>query len=278
MCLLVVCEPHHTPKREELEHSACKNPHGFGFAIIAGDKIISERSMSAKKSIKRFLELRAQYPESYAMWHARYATHGVKNELNCHPFKVGGSDLTYLAHNGMLDITPAKDDKRSDTRIFAEEWIPSVGLKMLDNPYMLEFISEWASGNKICVLTVDPEMDYCMYLINENLGKWVDGIWWSNDGYKPYVPPATTTYKYEYTAPQTYTRAETVDSEFDREDYVMECPMCQVETDLWVEPYMCMWCGICFDCESHYTDCLCYTPGDKPSVWDTRERLKEVLW
>jgi len=82
MCLLVVCNPNSTPSKDDLHNGACSNPHGFGFAIQTPEGIISERSMSAKKSVKRFLELREQYPEGYAMWHARYATHGVKNEQN----------------------------------------------------------------------------------------------------------------------------------------------------------------------------------------------------
>ena len=127
MCLLVVCQPNSTPKREELQAGACRNPHGFGFAIVANDKIISWRSMSAKKTINKFLQLRSQYPDGYAMWHARLATHGVKNESNCHPFVVGNDERVYLAHNGVLDITIHANDRRSDTRVFAEDILPSMG-------------------------------------------------------------------------------------------------------------------------------------------------------
>jgi len=275
MCLLVVCEPNSTPQREELHTGACKNPHGFGFAIIADGKIISERSMSAKKSINRFLELRAQYPNSYAMWHARYATHGVKNEQNCHPFKVGDSDLTYLAHNGMLDITPAKDDKRSDTRIFAEDWLPMLGgVKALDNPVMLELLSGWADYNKICVLTVDPEAGYCMYLINEHLGKWVDGIWWSNDGYKK-VEYKPTTYVTGGTITTTnawsedkYEYADQYERRDEFEEFIEECIWCGQDTDLSLEPFFCTKCDKCFECADSITACLCYNPEKEyASMW-----------
>lgn len=269
MCLLVVCEPNATPKKEELHTGACKNPHGFGYAIIAGDRIISNRGMSAKKIIKEFLEVRAQYPESYAMWHARYATHGVKNEHNCHPFKVGDSDLTYLAHNGMLDIKPADKDKRSDTRIFAEDWLPSLGgVKVLDNPYMMEMVSSWADYNKICILTLDPDAEYCMYLINEHLGKWVDGVWWSNDGYKPvttpkYVAPTTTTntpgYAHNYWDERVYEHhADYPKDEW--EEFMEECLYCDKETDISVEPFHCMNCNLCFECATDVMACLCYNP------------------
>lgn len=268
MCLLTVCEPNHTPTREQLTTASCKNPHGFGYAIVAGDKIISNRGMSAKKIINEFLRMREQYPDGYAMWHARLATHGVKNELNCHPFMVGGSDMTYLAHNGMLDIEPAKGDKRSDTRIFAEEWLPSVGIESLDNPYMLEFISSWADYNKICILSVDPRLTYSMYLINEHLGKWVDGVWWSNESYKPapiYTPTTTTTTTTTYT-PSTAWQADEEwykDYPEDEEPMWVTCDSCLQETDLWTEDYYCIWCGSCLDCSSDWQNCLCYTPHER---------------
>lgn len=268
MCLLMVCEPHHTPKREQLMTATCKNPHGFGYAIVAGDKIISNRGMSAKKITDEFLRMREQYPDGYAMWHARYATHGVKNELNCHPFKVGGSDLTYLAHNGMLDIKPADGDKRSDTRIFSEDWLPSIGgVTALDNPYTFEMMSAWADYNKICVLTVDPKAEYQMYLINSHLGHWVDGIWWSNDGYKPattttYVAPATTTtpgYAYNYWDEKAYEYHNTYPQD-EFYEMIEQCLWCDTDTDISVEPFFCMNCNSCFECGVETMACLCYNP------------------
>ena len=54
MCLLVVCSPNSTPRKKDLECASCNNPHGFGYAVIAGDKIITGKGMSAKKIIKEF--------------------------------------------------------------------------------------------------------------------------------------------------------------------------------------------------------------------------------
>ena len=264
MCLLVVCEPNSTPKASDLHAGACSNPHGYGFAIVADGQIISERSMSAKKSIARFIELREQYPSGYAMWHARYATHGVKNEQNCHPFMVGGSDLTYLAHNGMLDVSIEHGDRRSDTRVFAEDVLPKIGgVSALDDDTIWTMISKWASGNKIAVLTLDPSAKHKFYLINENLGTWDDeGVWWSNASHKP--KPVSY-----YTAPLSVPVGsirmdDDLAYQYALADYMGEdahvdvCPMCEQLTDLDVEPDYCMSCEMCFDCEVVKTDCLCY--------------------
>ena len=273
MCLLVVCNPNSTPSKDDLSMGACKNPHGFGFAIDTGAGIISERSMSAKKSIARFLELREQYPNGYAMWHARYATHGVKNELNCHPFKVVGEHDTYLAHNGVLDIHIPKGDKRSDTRIMAEELLPRLGgVSALDDDYVYDMISSWASGSKVAIMTNDPSAQYKIYIINESLGSWDDnGVWWSNNSHKPIVStPRTTTYNHTYGEPSVYDIVA-LDDHFNPtlyEENKFECPSCESIVDLWENEYYCQMCEACFDCEANFLDCLCYHPNQKKMISD----------
>lgn len=202
MCLLVVCDANSTPTEEELLQGACRNPDGFGFAIMTPDGIISERTMSAKKSIRRFLELRAQYPSAYALWHCRIATHGVKNEDNCHPFQVGGSAMTYLAHNGVLSLPIDENDRRSDTRIFAEEVLPAMGgVAALDDPRVFHILEKWALGSKVVVMTVDPAAKFNLYILNEKSGTWdSDGVWWSNTYHRPapvYTPPKYASYRYD---------------------------------------------------------------------------------
>jgi Glutamine amidotransferase domain len=262
MCLLVVCNPNSTPSKDELTTGACKNPHGFGFAIDTGSGIISERSMSAKKSIRRFLELREQYPDGYAMWHARYATHGVKNELNCHPFKVSGEHDTYLAHNGVLDILIPKGDKRSDTRIMAEELLPRLGgVSALDDDYVYDMISSWSNGNKIAVMTNDPSAQYKIYIINESAGSWdSNGIWWSNNSHQP-TPITTNTHD-----PSVYDIVVS-DGHFGY-DEKFECPNCASLIDLWESELYCLICECCFDCSAQFLDCLCYNPKAKDMLRD----------
>ena len=257
MCVLVVCKPNHTPTKEELTKGACANPHGFGFAIVADGVIISERSMSYKKSIARFLELREQYPEGFAMWHARYATHGVKNEQNCHPFKVGGSDLTYLAHNGILDVDIPEGDKRSDTRVFAEDILPRFGgAHALDDGTIWNMVSAWAKGSKIAVLTVDPTAQHEMYIVNEDLGYWDDGVWFSNTACKIYSPPVP--YSYWQPAPK---KLELVDDTYS--ETLELCTSCESTVDYEDSWGVCPNCDACLDCTEYVANCLCYRPAWK---------------
>ena len=266
MCMLCVVPPGVMPSREKLENSALNNPHGYGFAIVIPEenRILRERTMSADESINRFLELRSYYPNGYAMWHARYATHGSRTVDNCHPFIVGNDQRTYLAHNGVLPVTIAKQDDRSDTRVFAEEMLPAIGgVSSLDNDYIFEMLEDYCFGSKVAVLTVDPAAKHQMYLLNANAGKEDEtGVWWSND---------SCYLDYGYADPRKKTKGvSTWLDDADDLDDVYECPSCDSmhEYDIIVSSdYTCPSCGWCFDCLSSFNECLCkYTSSGKVSV------------
>lgn len=270
MCLLVVCSPGSIPSKADLQRGACANPHGYGFAMIVDGKIHTYRTMSAKKAVNKFLEMRTLHPDGYAIWHARYATHGVKNEANCHPFQVGADTDTVLAHNGVLDTHIEPGDRRSDTRIFAEDTLPKLGgVTALDDENIYIMVSKWAKGSKIAVLTVNPQAKHQCYLINEDAGDWDDaGIWWSNSSYKPYVPSKYSGYSSTWTKASDYKPDTTIgyaydnvwDAYVDEQGYLLaECPNCMVMSTYADE--VCEHCHLCFDCSAPSTECLCYTPA-----------------
>jgi hypothetical protein len=252
MCLLVVCKPGSIPERDDLHRGACANPHGYGFAMIIDGKVFRYRTMSQKKAVNKFLEMRSQNLDGFAIWHARYATHGVKNEDNCHPFQVGDDTDTMLAHNGVLDTYIEKGDKRSDTRIFAEDTLPKLGgVTALEDENIWRLVEGWASGSKIAILTTNPNAKHQLYLINERLGDWDSaGIWWSNKSYAP--KPATPKYD------SIYSKDPTLDMP-DEDDWAWECPHCMVVSN-WKDD-VCEHCQLCFDCADTRDNCMCYTPS-----------------
>jgi hypothetical protein len=269
MCMLCVVPPNVIPSREKLEASALNNPHGFGFAIVipSEKRIHAERTMNADTSINRFLEMRGKYPEGYALWHARFATHGTTTVENCHPFQVCNSQ-TYLAHNGILSIVEPKGDTRSDTRIFAEDLLPAIGgVTALDNEQVWNLLEDFTSGSKVCVLTVDPRAEHQMYLLHEEKGRHDEtGVWWSNDSC--YLTPTRNT----WTSVQPldfglYTTA------YDEEEIM--CEICQtVAVAEEITDSSCATCGSCFDCFMYKTDCMCWQGR---GYYDTRTG-REGAW
>ena len=254
MCLLVVASPNSTPRKKDLECASCNNPHGFGYAVITPNGIITGRGMSSKKVIKEFLAVRKEFPASYAMFHARYATHGVKNEENCHPFKV--SEQTYLAHNGILDVEIHATDRRSDTRVFAEDVLPAMGgVAALDDANVWKILSKWSLGSKIVIFTLDPKARDACYIINEASGHWDnEGMWWSNTTYKASAWSSYVALPFE----EKYAQ-DAKGYKYSDEDAT--CPSCLTEQFEDANPYFCEVCGQCFDCNGIYQDtCLCWTP------------------
>jgi glutamine amidotransferase len=258
MCLLVVASPNSTPRKKDLECASCNNPHGFGFAVITPNGIVTGRGMSSKKIIKQFLEVRKQYPDSYAMFHARYATHGVKNEDNCHPFRVPNTHDTYLAHNGILDINISAGDRRSDTRIFAEDTLPAMGgVTALDDDHVWAMVSKWSLGSKIVIFTLDPDAKETCYIVNESSGFWDnEGMWWSNSTYKQ------STWSTYLGTPSKASASALNDSGYSEETFAFtECAHCLGIPEVDANPYYCEMCFTCFDCDGMYQDtCLCWTP------------------
>ena len=266
MCMLCVIPPNVIPSRTKLENSALNNPHGFGFAIVipSENRIHVERTMNADTSINRFLDMRGKYPEGYAMWHARYATHGSMNVENCHPFQVGvGNNLTYLAHNGILPIVEPKGDDRSDTRIFAEDLLPAIGgVTALDNPQVSNLIEDFTNGSKVCILTVDPRAEYQCYLYHAEKGKKDEsGVWWSNDSC--YLDTYTRG-SWKSVNPLDFGLSDSSPKSGGLDFAV--CTVCETYTDTnmleWDESF-CVTCGSCYECESYITTCMCYQGSEK---------------
>ena len=273
MCMLCVIPPNVIPSRQKLENSALNNPHGFGFAIVipSENRIHVERTMNADTSINRFLDMRGKYPEGYAMWHARYATHGSMTVDNCHPFQVGvGNNLTYLAHNGILPIIEPKGDDRSDTRIFAEDLLPAIGgVTALDNPQVSNLIEDFTGGSKVCILTIDPRAEYQCYLYHAEKGsKDESGVWWSNDSC--YLDTYTRG-SWKSVNPLDFGLSES-SPKTGGLDFAV-CTVCETYTDTnmleWDESF-CVTCGSCYECESYITNCMCYQGSEKTwANWGT---------
>ncbi|WP_067474242.1 class II glutamine amidotransferase [Nocardia amamiensis] len=247
MCLLTYLPAGIAPNPVALAHGAAANPHGHGFAIIAGRRILVARGMNPTRVIAEFTKLRAQHPHGAALFHSRYATHGTIGLRNCHPFRLGKDPRTVLAHNGTLPkrVHPGPYDPRSDTRIAAEEYLPKQPFGSIDTHPGARGLASWLGSSKLVILTVDPAYDRHAYLFGEPAGQWVEEVWYSNTSY---LPPAL----------RWPTR---------RRRYL--CGYCQ-KLDLDSASRYCGGCGWCFDCETAFPDCTCHAP--EPGTATSRHR------
>lgn len=186
MCILTFIKPGITPDTDLLLRGALVNPDGHGYAIHTGDQILTGHGLDATTLIAEFTKLRDMHPDGPALFHSRLATHGRHDLTNCHPFRLGGDERTVLAHNGILPahVHPAKGDPRSDTRIAAEDYLPTRPFGSLDSWAGRERLERWLGTDKLVLLTVDPAYKHPAYIFNEHRGHWIAGSWYSNDTYR----------------------------------------------------------------------------------------------
>ncbi|MEV0027826.1 class II glutamine amidotransferase [Nocardia sp. NPDC050793] len=243
MCILTFVKPGITPDVDALRNGARANPHGHGYALITGETITVGHGMDATAVIAEFAAVRDQYPHGAALFHSRLATHGPRNLDNCHPFHLGRDQRTVLAHNGILPTTmhPRPGDPRSDTRIAAEDYLPTQPFGSLDSWAGRDRLERWLRGDKMVILTVDPAYKHRAYIFNEHHGCWDDGSWYSNYGYRPYLWADAA------------------------EEYCDNCG----EPDDRLGPH-CPGCGFCTECSRAFPKCFC------PSL-DGEERYADLL-
>lgn len=268
MCLLMVAKPNAMPKDDDLVCACVNNPDGFGYAVHTGKSIITGRGMNHDDVIDRFLSVREKHMNGWAMFHARFTTHGETMKDNCHPFRVGGSPNTILAHNGILsNVKIPTGDKRSDTRVFAEDLLPK-RLNILDSKRKFKKLEKWVGGSKIAVFSTDKRLQKAVYIINEKLGHWDDdGLWWSNSSYKQYYytykPKSTWTSSYDI----AYNDNKYIIDGEDMTEFVEEGMACSYCGHFFAEPdYFhgyCQTCWTCLECQDFEESCMCYRPAYK---------------
>lgn len=88
-----------------------------------------------------------------------------------------------MMHNGTikpLDHTN-KWEKRSDTRIFAEDWLANMPFEWEKNKACNELIAHFVGESKVVTMDKNGHVT----IINEKKGSWEEGLWVSNWSYYP---------------------------------------------------------------------------------------------
>lgn len=249
MCMLSFFPAGVMPDETRIANGAEVNPNGHGFAMVTGRpgdrRLIIHRSMDAAETIERFLDLRERHlGEGPALFHSRIATSGLIDITGCHPFRVGSDNRTVVGHNGIL-FQPAKNSLRSDTAIFADRMLPRFG--SLDNPRKFAKLERWLGlGNKLVILTVNPNRRRNAYIANESAGWWVQGEWHSNQDYLG-----------------TWWKWPELDSKWksDPDDTGLSpwsCPVCGATDAVDTLTGICTFCQHCIDCTELADSCLCF--------------------
>lgn len=188
MCVIIDKKAGFEIPRDKLISARHVNPHGFGIVVPNDGRLVTRKILNPTDD--EIVKIVNEFKEFPAKIHFRYKTQGDINADNLHPFQIlnyddHGIDIIMM-HNGTLhEFNPAKDDKRSDSRIFAEDFcrplferMEAIGYEnLLSDPFVERILKKYIpSASK--VLFTDSE-DKTL-IINKNQGNEFDFGWSSN--------------------------------------------------------------------------------------------------
>ena len=187
MCIAILKTKDKYLDKNLLQTCAENNPDGCGFAYVDNNKIIIKKYLKFEDFWKDFEHIQKDYSNNAMLIHFRIATHGAVDTSNCHPFKL--NNRMALIHNGVISGYGDKKDK-VDTVDFIDKVIGNISWKNWKNPSFIELVGNAIGYSKLAILDITGNY----YIVNENNGEWVDGVWFSNSSYKKKKVVTTSSY------------------------------------------------------------------------------------
>lgn len=191
MCLIIFA-PHINRakiRRAVLERAFLRNSDGAGMAYVKdGELTISKAYMDFDAFFKAYQRVRSTTHRGPLLIHFRWGTCGPNNETNTQPLNIYTGRLV-MAHNGIFSGLSMKDSDVSDSVRLAR----LVRRAGWDYPFakaqteMLEALCDDSSK----LVFIDNRGRHT--IINERLGAWRAGAWYSNRfAFSSYSTPAGT--------------------------------------------------------------------------------------
>jgi hypothetical protein len=185
MCLAIYKPRGLTIPKQYLMSGYMGNRSGCGFMFHDQGKLHVFKKMAP---FTEFYEAYKEIEKDHDVAvHFRAATHGPRNDANCHPFVMCDGQFAMI-HNGIFDID-LKNRELSDTGNFCEQILepavrdgsylePNPNLQSL-HPYRLEKHPRWGWG-MVVLMNADGEV----IIYNKDQGRMDEGVWYSNGGYR----------------------------------------------------------------------------------------------
>jgi predicted glutamine amidotransferase len=180
MCI-AICKPEGIIIPEEyLTESFEYNPDGAGFMYAEGNELYIEKGFMDYQSFRDAWE---PHQDKVAALHFRIRTHGATDQENTHPFQVG-NNLGFI-HNGIIGQVSTKDDpSKSDTYHFNQKFLQQFykrDSRFIYKDHFKDLIKSYIGMSKLVFLNNKGHYT----IVNEQQGSWDNGVWYSNNSYKP---------------------------------------------------------------------------------------------
>lgn len=183
MCIIAVQPIGVKIKESTLKNCWDVNNDGVGIMYVKNDKIIVHKELH---SFNSFMKIKKEIDKlnTNIVIHFRIATSGNIDTKNCHPFKV--NDELYFCHNGILDIEVPLNSPINDTQIYNNSFLKGLPKNFVENSSIMQLI-EYSIGSRNKFVFLDVKGQF--HILNESIGIWDNGAWYSNTSYKssPYL-------------------------------------------------------------------------------------------
>lgn len=260
--------------KNQIKNSWDNNDMGAGLLWSKDNKLNVFKTYEYDEYIEKYNEIRDDKSIGNIVLHFRIATSGYNGEHNLHPF-LTNNDLGFV-HNGV--IRGLGNKSFSDTYQF-NDMLKKFSHNFVSCEMTKYFISEYIGYSKLIFL--DNKDRYT--IINEELGKWSSGNWYSNDSYKQYndfsyygnekvSKTATTTKKFD----DVYEYGNTYD--YNQYDTLYDDEYVDAEDEWTMYEYICDVYGLDPEEESSFKDVEMYmTINDVDSISGFYNMLKETI-
>lgn len=268
MCIAIYHDAGCVLTQSEVDNSWRSNPDGGGFTFFDNDGRLRIQKYMEKHEFERGYDIATdKYPESPFAVHFRIATHGGVNIDNCHPFRV--DDGMTLIHNGIIPVLMEKDEPRSDTRVFCDEYLNRLPDGWIDDKYLFDMVEEYIGASKLVVLSNNS--DYPAYIFNERQGHWShdNKFWYSNRSYCASPSYGINTYP-SFGQSKLWT-PDTID-----EDNIPVLGACRVCSEHSVFDDLCYFCDSCQNCSMDESDCKCYASLHEMNDADYEQYMRSL--
>lgn len=174
MCLIIHRPESVSTPPEWTENALETNPDGWGIMAASKGKIIVRRGLKSSK----FSRALKSFGQQEVFIHFRYATHGVKDVANTHPFLIV-NDSFAIMHNGVLSVE-CPDASKSDTWHFANDNLAPIlrdAPQAINDPAWINAAgTAIGENNKIVIMRADGDFT----IINRQQGFDFGKCWLSN--------------------------------------------------------------------------------------------------
>lgn len=154
-----------------------RNKDGGGYAFPQEDRVVIKKGFfNPADMLKEYRADVEAFPEVPFLIHFRISTSGKIDAENTHPHRVR-KDMV-IAHNGHIQGYGSKE--QSDTLEFVNIVLQGMPERWEEDAIQTHLIERFLVCDKMVLLRGDSEY----VIFNEDMGWWVDGIWYSNKSFE----------------------------------------------------------------------------------------------